>query len=563
VITNSLILIISSWTSSAFLNLYKWFQIIIFLVLLSYLFSKISKIIGIFLPTIIYLLYLIFIVYFTLFQDNPNFYFIKRLTQSYNHDILLSLIYPLIILFFIALLNCLLIEKIRLKIKNKIIYFILLIIVLVQFFILPSTNNELFSSCRDLVYKDKVIEFYQNIYLELIEKSTENRESIISQAQKINQNNIPSYLDNIIILQVESLNGFLVNEKNTPNFLKIAKEGILFSHFYSNSIETILGQENLLCSLPGSFKSTLVANNFDQKILCWPEIMNYLGYKTFFLKSYDLNFAQTGEFMQNLRFDEIHADEIMSEDDPQYSWGFREDIFYQKTFDYIQKNKEKRNFLYIEIGPTNHWPFITPLELKDSVPYKNPKNHREKLINTTFLQDEYLIIAWEKINELFPEKNYTLLILGDHSWPAEFHQNNTFNQRMAFEENFTTSLVLVMGDEEKYKNKKINGAYSHLDIMPTFLDLFNINYPDNKFSKSFWPKIKNEKFSSNKVIPLVQPSDNKCPLSLIKNNLKYQYNEQKEQITLYDLEKDPEEKNGEVISSIPEKNIKIIKELLK
>jgi len=515
------------------------------------------------LSTIVYLLYLSLVIYLTLFGNNPNLYFIKRLIQGSNHNAILSLICPLIILSFVALLNCLLIQKIRLKIKNKTICLILLIVILGQFSIFPSANNELFSLTRASFHKNKVIEYYQDIYLRLVKKSEKGREDIISQVQKINQNNIPSYLDNVIILQIESLNGFLVNEKITPNFLEIAKSGILFPRFYSNSIETILGQENLLCSLPGSFNSTLVSSNLDQKILCWPEIMKYLGYKTFFLKSYDLSFAKTGEFMQNLHFDEIHADNFMSEDDPQYLWGFREDIFYQKAFDYIQKNRERHNFLYIEIGPTNHWPFATPLELKNLVPYKNPESHREKLINTTFLQDKYLTIAWKNINELFPEKNYTLLILGDHSWPAEFHQNNTFNQRMAFEENFITSLVLIMGNEEKYKNRKINGAYSHLDLLPTFLDFFQINYPKNKFSQSFWPKLQGEEGLNDKSIPLIQPSDYKCPLSFIDNNLKYQYNAQEKQITLYDLEKDPGERNGQVISSVPEENIKIIKELLK
>ncbi len=562
-LTNLSILVISSWQSNASLNLYKWLQIIIFLILLSYFFSKISKIAGIFLSTIIYLMYPLLVVYFLLFQNSPNLYFIKRLVQGSNHNTILSLICPLIILSFVALLNCLLIQKIRLKIKKKSIYFILLIIILVQFFIFPSTNNELFSSGRALFYKDEVIEYYQDVYLELIKKSEESREDIISQAQKINQNDIPSYLDNIIILQIESLSGFLVNEKITPNFLKIAKEGILFPRFYGNSIETILGQENLLCSFPGSLKSTLVSVNFDKKIICWPEIMKYLGYKTFFLKSYDLSFAQTREFMQNLHFDEMHANDLMSQDDPQYLWGFREDIFYQKAFNYIQKNKEKRNFLYIETGPTNHWPFNTPLEFKNIVPYKNPLNHQERLMNTTFLQDRYLDIAWKNINQLFPEKNYTLLILGDHSWPAEFHQNNNFNQRMAFEENFITSLVLVMGNEERYKNRKINGAYSHLDILPTVLDFFQINYPENKFSQSFWPELQGKEKLNDKFIPLIQPSDYKCPLSFINNNLKYQYNAQEKQWTLYDLEKDPEEKGGQVISSIAEQNIKIIKELLK
>lgn len=507
-------------------------------------------------------MYLILITYSKLFQNTPNTYFVKRIINGFNIDTLLIFKYTLLVLLSVAVLNCLFLKIIKSNIKKKNTYFVILFIITIQFFVLPSTNNELFSLCKTLFYKDKVVEYYENERLKLIKDSIENKENLISQLQKNNLEGTPSYLENIIILQVESMNGYLVNKKTTPNFLEIADNGILFPQFYSNSIETILGQENLLCSIPGSIKSMLIYGDYSDKILCWPEIMKHLGYKTFFFKSYNLDFARTGELMQKLQFDEIHADDIMSKDDPQYPWGFREDIFYQKVFDYIGKNKKEQNFFYIEIGPTNHWPFNTPPKLKSIVPHKNPKNHQEKLINTTFLQDKYLAIAWEKINEIFPEKNYTLIILSDHSWPAEFHKDNTLNQRMAFEENFITSLALILGNKKEYKEKKITNMYSHLDILPTFLDFFQIKYPKNKFSQSFLPELL-EKENYEKFIPLIQPSDNECPLNFIKNNLKYQYNANKKQIIIYDLDKDPEEKNGQIIGHNPKENIKIIKKLLK
>ena len=47
---------------------------------------------------------------------------------------------------------------------------------------------------------------------------------------------------------------------------------------------------------------------------------------------------------------------------------------------------QKNNFLFLEVGPTNHWPFLTPKEFVDKVPYKKPKNQEERLKNTMFLQ---------------------------------------------------------------------------------------------------------------------------------------------------------------------------------
>ena len=37
--------------------------------------------------------------------------------------------------------------------------------------------------------------------------------------------------------------------------------------------------------------------------------------------------------MNNIYFDEVHADDIMSEDDPRYLWGYREDVFYKKALE--------------------------------------------------------------------------------------------------------------------------------------------------------------------------------------------------------------------------------------
>lgn len=469
------------------------------------------------------------------------------------------------VLIFISAANAIFIHKIS-KIKNKKNFLsfagiTLTMVILPQLLNYKALNNELISFAETVYANDPVINYYQNYYADLIIKSENNKKDILAAARENKNKEKPAYLDNIIFLQLESVNGFLVNEKNTPNLIELGKKGIFFPKFYGNSVMTIKGQENILCSMPSSFYLNLVQMGSDKKVLCLPEIINELNYKTFFLKSFNLKFAQTGEFMDATGFNEVHADDIMKLKDPYYVWGWREDVFYERVFNFVKNNKNKNNFMYIEVGPTNHWPFETPEEYINEVPYKNPQNHQEKLINTTYIQDKYLTVAYEKINEIFPEKNYTVFILGDHSWPAEIHKNNVFNQRGSYEENFLTSMAIIFGGQEEKGGKIVETKYSEMDILPTIMDLFGIKYPENKFSRSFACELTGEECEkTDKKILLIQPYSNRY-INIIEKNKKYQYDGLEKILTLFDLEKDLMEENGEIISSADPDNLKNIKKL--
>ncbi len=513
---------------------------------------KKNKKIKIFFTSLIYFLYFITISFVTTTGTELNLSFLKN--NIYNIDSILGTknITLIVLMIILAILNSyalnfLLSNKIK-KSRNN--YSIYLSILLVLVFNQPNKyNNGLIMIVKSTYYQDKTISYYQkNVYDELINQSAENKIELNQEENKIDKK-LPSYLDNIIILQLESLNSNLINEKNTPNFLKLKKDGMFFPKFYSNSVQTILAQESILCSLPSSFDLTLTKRGDDKKILCLPEVLKNNGFKNFFFHSYyNLNFDNTGEFMKNLSFDEVNSgNDISKKDDSQYQWGYRDDVFYKNTFAYLNKKMSEKNFIYLAVDSTNHWPFTTPDDSVNDVPYKTTTSFKEKIINTTYLQDKYLATAIEEINKSFPNKNYTLLILGDHSWPAEEHTENNFNQKYSYEENFLTSMIMIVGDEEKYKNKTINTRYSQMDIMPSILELGNINIPKNKFSNSFLSES-----NSNNPILLIQPYADKY-ISLIDYPEKIQYDGSSKKNILYNLNIDPEEKNGKEIKNNQDK----------
>jgi hypothetical protein len=419
-------------------------------------------------------------------------------------------------------------------------------------------DNRLVYFLKSISNHDSVIKYYEKKYQENIDNQLNNEVLLI------NQENYPPYLDNIIILHLESINALLVNATNTPNLLAIADEGIYFDNFYSNSIQTIGAYENILCSLPTSFNNNLVNNGQDNKIFCLPKIFNELGYTTRIFKGgARLKKTKADKFFYDLGFSELHNDDIMQIDDKLFTWGYRENIFYTRTLEYLANKTKGKNFTYIDVGTTNHFPFNTPTEYLRSVPYLQPNNFSEKLSNTIYLQDKFLGEAWKKINILFPNKNYTIIILSDNSWPIGQH-GNLFNEAGAYEENFRIPLVLIIGNQEKYRKIIIHERFSQLDIVPSLLKALGVktknNYGWSNFSSSFWPESsENEKEPTDKKIILIQPYSKKY-INIIVGQTKYQYNSQDKKIIKFDLSIDSLENNPTQITDNEKESLTFIQQ---
>jgi len=537
----------------------KWLQFFALSLIILYFLKKLNRFLALAVVFIIYYLYLVLIAYFLFTETKFDFSFFAR-SASDMKNVLPQFTYYFLAIFFICLVNTLIVNKFILILTNK--HKKLPILISAAFILLTffsnngRLNNELVAFARTIYKNDKIINYYQDFYGGLVQKSVADRKIIENETEKLPTDKLPPYLDNIIILHLESLNGFLVNNKNTPVLYEIASQGIFFPRFYANSVQTTLAYESMLCSLPSSFDLNLVNNQHINEIICLPNFLKKFGYKNYFLKG---GIVGDKKFISAIGFDEFHNNDILEEEKLKYDWGWREDIFYKEAFQFLKKNNaEKKNLIYIETGATNHWPFKTPAGLENQVPFPKPLNHQERLTNTTYLQDKYLAIAWQNINELFPEKNYTLLILGDHSWPAEFHPKNNFNAKEAFEENFMTSMVMIIGDQ--YENLVINNKYSQMDILPSVIDLFGLKLPPDILRRSFLPEIQRAVTAPAAIIQ-IQPFNDKF-INLIKDNTKYQYNSDSNKFILCNLDDDPDEKNCQTISQNPEDNLSLIKKLL-
>lgn len=358
-------------------------------------------------------------------------------------------------------------------------------------------------------------------------------------------------LPDIYFIHLESVNGDLMNKSVIPNFDNYSNEnGLVFDNFYSNSIQTLRAQESILCALPPSMSGRF-RYNFDTKnIICIPKILSKYNYKTLFFKSHDLKFSGTGKFMFDIGFEETHNADIMKNGDIHYTWGFREDVFYRRVYEYLQKYKDDRKFVYIAVSTTNHYPFFVYDNKYDNLPIKNPKSVSDRIKNTVYIQDQYLKVILEELKNDKREKY--VFIFSDHGWPLDYHAGNIINESNGYMENFRIPFAfLYFGDKDNYfdlKNK-VSKPYNELDFLKTTLDLLDIKTNNNYLGNSFYCELLKNKEKCNKksCSMSIQPYSDKY-ITFFYDNKHYIYNIRKREAYYFDISTDKYEKYKNSIS---------------
>ncbi len=255
--------------------------------------------------------------------------------------------------------------------------------------------------------------------------------------------------------------------------------------------------------------------------------------------------------MKNIGFSEIHNSSIMQKEDPKLTWGYREDVFYDRIIEYLDQDNFENKFVYIAVSSTNHYPFnidtdsfdgALPFDIKEKTTINNIV---KKLSNSVYIQDNYFGKLMEKLIK-DPQKKY-IFIYSDNSWPIGLHDNNNFNEAMAYKENFSIPLTFIsVGGDNFKKSEIVKNYYSQIDLFNTTLELFNIEAKKKYLGNSFYSELiegnGNQNNDKSKCILSIQPFSDKF-FSFIKDNTHYIYNMYTKDFFYYDLLNDIKESN--------------------
>lgn len=357
-------------------------------------------------------------------------------------------------------------------------------------------------------------------------------------------------LPDVYFIHLESISGDFMNKNIIPNFDNYSTEnGVTFDNFYSNSMQTLRVQESILCALPPSMGGYFQYQFNAKNLLCLPKIFNKFGYKTFFFKSHSLEFSETGKFMEDIGFSEIHNGDIMKNEDTYYKWGFKEDIFYKRVLENLKQYEDQKKFVYIAVSTTNHYPFVVYDKL-DNLPVKYPISIVDRIKNTTYIQDQYLQAILDELKKDNREKY--VFLFSDHPWPINEHKGNVFNEIFAYKENFYVPFAFIYFGKNQNDIKlgnRIPGSYNQIDFLKTILDLYKIETKNKYLGNSFYCELfKNKKECNiNNCFISVQPYSNKY-ITLFYENKHYIYDIKKKQAYYFDLLYDKKEEQQKNIS---------------
>lgn len=271
----------------------------------------------------------------------------------------------------------------------------------------------------------------------------------------------------------------------TPNFDKLAREGIMFTHFYAAGQRSIEGIQATLTGVP-PLKSvpTLGFGLEVANLTPIGKLARQHGYNTIFLQTSRRNSFYVDKIAQTLGFEHYFGAEdtppLLDYPDPKgakFGWDYET---YLKMFEAIQTDAGKPFFAYMFTGAT-HAPYPRLPPQFEKYPYGEGENG---FYNLLYYADWALGEFMQKARAQPWFDNTVFVFTADHVFANE--QSGDFRRK------FNTPLVIYA--PALYAPKVEPRVFSQLDVMPTLMDILGFADPFYALGDSVFRKTTQEAF---------------------------------------------------------------------
>ncbi|MBZ9693030.1 LTA synthase family protein [Clostridium sp. M14] len=339
--------------------------------------------------------------------------------------------------------------------------------------------------------------------------------------EKIEDNEYKGLLKgkNVIFLQIESLENFVINQKTngkeiTPFLNKLASEGLYFNNFYEqNNAGNSIDCDFMINTSIYPLGNKITALNYGENVYpnSLPRILQKDGYFTI---------SSHAELPNEFNWTELHknsfgANELWTINDYVYEesvgYGLSDKSFLSQTAD---KLKDIKQPFFIQL-PTlsNHGPFdldekYRQLNLPDEVNDSYLGGYLESVLYT----DNQLEMFYNKLNESGLLDDTVLVIYGDHTGVHKYYNEDI--QDIDYENNWWDEVdhkIPLIIYSKNMEHKIVNKTGGQIDILPTICYLLGID--DDSYRNSTMGRIlvntnRNAiTIKGNHIIGNVKPSD--------------------------------------------------------
>jgi len=288
---------------------------------------------------------------------------------------------------------------------------------------------------------------------------------------------------NLIFVQLEGMDSWLLNKNNTPNLYSLKKNSFVFNQHYSYKMSGGSTFNSELCVNTGFYTPfSLTGNAYDfykNTFNSLPRMFKKLGYilKSFHFNdpdfySRDLNYLGWGydKFLSLIKTNSYIDYSIAALD----TELINNKIFYNEIFN------SKGKFLYYIITFSIHPPYDNSFHshhiLKKKFGNKIPKNLG--IDDVAMIQagetDEMVKLLLEGLKKNNLYHNTIIIFYADHC--STFNYNILSKHKITYDHRIDHTPFFIWSSN--MKGKIINKACCQLDILPTVLNLFGIPFQE-------------------------------------------------------------------------------------
>lgn len=294
---------------------------------------------------------------------------------------------------------------------------------------------------------------------------------------------------NLIIIQMESFQNFLINlkvdgQEITPVMNQLVKENLYFNHFYQ-----MVGQGNtsdaefvVNSSFYIPYNEAATQNYPDKDLPSLPKLLKSNGYDTATFHTNVVEFWNRGELYKALGFDRYYDKKFFGEEDTVF-FGASDEVLYKKTAAQLEAMQQSGKPFYSHvISMTAHHPFTMPHE-KDHMTL--PERYQGNMVGDYLRAQNYADYSLGLfINELKAKgiwDNSVVLIYGDHlglpMYSLDKHGLELMQEIYGREYGYIDMiniplLISVPGMKEPAVLENVGGQ---VDVLPTVANLLGVS----------------------------------------------------------------------------------------
>ena len=261
----------------------------------------------------------------------------------------------------------------------------------------------------------------------------------------------------------------------SPVFDGLAEDGVLYTTFYGNGVQTTRAVIAALFGIPPRFTRRAVqSDDVEYPITGIQDVLAATGYRVAYFHNGPLDFDRQTEFFGAHGFPEIEGGAEMARRHPEAtrsSWGVDDPWLMKDMADWLEaREAEGRTGFITAFTISNHHPWQVPDGFVPPDPSVRPEGEYGDFLGTFSYSDAALGHFVDLLSTKNLSERVILVVLGDTGAPMGEHDQNFMPVRHLYEESFRIPL-LIWAPGRIEGPIRVDELGSQVDILPTLMDI--------------------------------------------------------------------------------------------